>query len=414
MLNIAALLITLAALFGYLNVRYLRLPVTIGVMSIALLFSLSIVGLSELGFTGIEVYARKLLSQINFYDVLMNGLLSLLLFAGALHINLDELADRKWPVALLATGSTVASTFIIGITTWYILAIVGGVNISLMYALLFGALISPTDPVAVLGILKSVHAPRSLETLIAGESLFNDGVAVVVFTTLLHLATGSHPVSGASVAILFAKEAIGGVVFGLGIGFIAYRMLKNIDDYRVEVTITLALALGGYALALYLSVSGPIAMVVAGLLIGKHGRALAMSDNTRQYLDKFWEMIDEILNVLLFTLIGFEMIMLTFTNQYLLASLLLIPTVLLTRFICVGIPISVIRRTLRLQRDPHAVKILTWAGLRGGISVALALSLPAGMEREILVAVTYTIVVFSILIQGLTVGKIIKATIKEF
>ena len=409
MLDTAALLITLTALFSYINYRFLKLPTTIGVMAIALVMSLALVGLSQLGYIGIEQRLETVIGSIDFYDVLMNGMLSFLLFAGALHIDLSELAERKWPIGIMATAGVITSTFLIGGTAWLVFDFVG-IDMPFLYCLLFGALISPTDPIAVMGILKSANAPKSLEIKIAGESLFNDGVAVVVFTILVGIATGAEELSAQGVLLLFAEEALGGIVFGLVIGWIAFTLIKHIDQYDVEVLITLALVLGGYSLALHLHVSGPIAMVVAGLMIGNHGRIMAMSDVTWDNLDTFWELVDEILNAVLFVLIGFELVLLTFTGQYLLAAVLLIPLVLVIRFICVGIPIDFMRRRLYFNFAPHAVKILTWGGVRGGISVALALFLPPGPEREIILVITYVIVLFSILVQGLTIGKLVKAT----
>jgi CPA1 family monovalent cation:H+ antiporter len=272
--------------------------------------------------------------------------------------------------------------------------------------LIFGALISPTDPIAVLGILTRAGAPKTLETKITGESLFNDGVAVVVFLVLLGIATGESEATLTSVTALFVQEAIGGVIYGLAIGAVAYWMLKQIDNYTVEVLITLALTTGGYALAEVLHLSAPIAIVVCGLLIGNHGRLFAMSDKTREHLDNFWELVDEILNAVLFVLIGMEVLVLSFKNEYLLAGLLVIPMALFARFIAVGAPISIMRKFREFS--PMAVTILTWGGLRGGISVALALSLPPGEIRDALVTVTYVVVVFSIIVQGLTIGPLIK------
>ena len=410
MLNLVALLVTLTALFSYINHRFIKLPTTIGVMVLAMVLSLILMSLGELGYAPIEQRAEAIISGIDFNQVLMQGMLSLLLFAGALHVNLEELAQKKWPIGILATVGVVASTFLVGIASWLVLDVFG-ISISLLYCLLFGALISPTDPIAVLGILKSAKAPKSLEIKIAGESLFNDGIAVVVFAILLGLAVGGEEVTLGSVALLFTEEALGGIVFGLVIGYVAYLLLKSIDSYDVEILITLALVLGGYALAIHLHVSGPIAMVVAGLMIGNHGRSLAMSDTTREHLDTFWELIDEILNAMLFVLIGLEMIILTFERDHLLASLLVIPIVLLARLACVGVPVHVMRRRFGFVFSPHAIKIMTWGGLRGGISVALALSLPLGPERQIVLALTYIVVLFSILVQGLTVGRLIKATV---
>jgi CPA1 family monovalent cation:H+ antiporter len=258
-----------------------------------------------------------------------------------------------------------------------------------------------------MGILKRAGVPESLETKITGEALFNDGVAVVVFLVMLEIATGTQGITAASVAALFLKEVVGGLIFGLLIGAIAYWMLKSVENYQVEILITLALVTGGFALADVLHLSGPIAIVVAGLLIGNHGRMLAMSDEVRDHLDNFWELVDEILNAVLFVLIGLEVLILTFNRAYILAGIILIPLLLAVRFVCVGIPVVILKRFRTFS--PHVIKILTWGGLRGGISVALALSLPAGENREAILAVTYAIVVFSIIVQGLTIGRLVKS-----
>ena len=411
MLDIIGLLTTLTAVFSYVNHRYIKLPTTIGVMLIALIMSLVLIGLGEVGLLTIEGKVENLLQGIDFYEVLMHGMLSLLLFAGAMHIDLSELAARKWPIGILATVGTLSSTFLVGGASWWLFDLVG-LSVPFIYCLLFGALISPTDPIAVLGILKSANAPKDLEIKIAGESLFNDGVAVVVFTILLGIAAGGAKIGVSDVVLLFVEEAIGGAVFGLVIGYIAYRMLKSIDSYHVEVLITLGLVLGGYALAIQLHVSGPIAMVVAGLMIGNHGRSFAMSAHTRERLDTFWEIVDEVLNAVLFVLIGFEIILLKFTGATAAASAVMLVVVLLARFVCVGVPITLLRGRFSQEFSPHTVKILTWGGVRGGISVALALSLPSGPERDALLTVTYVIVLFSIVVQGLTIGKLIKYTLK--
>ena len=406
LLNLAATLITLSALFSYLNHRYLRLPTTIGVMLFALVLSLMLIAFGMFD-PRIEQFAEKFLAEIDFNKALMLGMLSFLLFAGALHININDLARHKWVILTLASGGVLLSTVIVGTLTWWLLAALG-LQLSFVYCLLFGALISPTDPVAVLGILKTAGVPKSLETKIAGESLFNDGVAVVVFIVLFRIATGGAEVSPGGVAGLFLLEALGGVLFGLAIGFAAYSMLKSVDNYQVEILITLALVTGGYALAHAMHVSGPIAIVVAGLLIGNHGRLLAMSKTTRQHLDTFWELLDEILNAVLFVLIGLEILLLVFTRHYFVAGLLAIPIVLLARLLSVGLPIALMRQVRSFS--PHVIKILTWGGLRGGISVALALSLPPGPERNLIVAITYIVVVFSIAVQGLTVGKLVASS----
>ena len=409
LLNLIAILLTLSALFSYVNHRYLRLPTTIGVMLIALVLSLILIGLGAIDIR-IEYYARNLLAGVDFNKALMHGMLSFLLFAGALHVNLNDLAEQKWVIGTLASAGMITSTVIVGGITWWLLQAIG-LELPFLFCLLFGALISPTDPIAVLGIVKTANVPKSLETKIAGESLFNDGVAVVLFVVLFELVVGDKQITAASVVLLFLLEALGGALFGFIVGFIAYRMLSSVDNYQVEVLITIALVMGGYTLANTLHLSGPIAIVVAGLLIGNHGRRLAMSEKTRQHLDTFWELVDEILNAVLFVLIGLEILVLAFTQQYLLAGLLMIPIVLFARFTSVGVPIGLMR--LRRTFTPNAIKILTWGGLRGGISVALALSLPPGPERDVIVAMTYTVVVFSIVVQGLTIGKLVRTRDRE-
>lgn len=405
-LNLAAILITISAIFSFINHKFIRLPTTIGLMLIALIFSLLLLLAGKLGLADFELQAEHLLMSVDFNQTLMQGMLSFLLFAGALHINLNDLAKQKWVISSLATVGILTSTFIIGGISYFLLNQMG-IELSFIYCLLFGALISPTDPIAVLGILKSANAPKTLETKIAGESLFNDGVAVVVFIVLLGIATGGHEVTAGHILLLFIEEAVGGVVFGFAIGWITYQLLKQVDNYQVEILLTLALVMGGYALASAIHVSGPIAVVVAGLLIGNHGRTFGMSEHTRDHLDTFWELIDEIFNAVLFVLIGLEVLILPFTSNVLIVSFLLIPLVLAARFISVGLPVTLMRK--RRQFTPGAIKILTWGGLRGGISVALALSLPPGEARDVILAITYVIVVFSILVQGLTIGKLVKA-----
>ncbi len=404
LVNIIAVLLSLAAVFSYLNHRFIRLPVTIGVMLIALAMS---VGLIALRLFGIDVAgpAEAILASIDFDDTLLQGFLSFLLFAGALHIDLSDLSKQRGVIATLATGGLLISTAIIAIVLYWAVPLIG-VELPLIYCLLFGALISPTDPIAVMGILKSANAPVSLETKIAGESLFNDGVGVVVFLVLLEITRGTQEVTAGFVAWLFVQEAVGGILFGLLIGYIAYLMLKSIDHYQVEVLITLALVSGGYTLAHALHLSGPIAIVVAGLMIGNHGRLLAMSDTTRDHLDKFWELVDEILNAILFVLIGLEVLVLTFDVSSLVAAMIAIPLTLVARAISVSVPLGLMKRYRAFT--PGAFRILTWGGLRGGISVALALSLPPGKYREFILVITYAVVIFSIAVQGLTIGKLVR------
>lgn len=402
--DILALLITLTAIFSYINHRYLRLPLTIGVMLIGLIMSLGLLALKPLGLD-LTPQANTILGEIDFNQTLMHGMLSYLLFAGALHVNLADLAEQKWLIATLATLGVLASTTIIGVLLWLLLDLIN-IDLPFLYCLVFGALISPTDPIAVLGILRTVHAPKSLETKITGESLFNDGIGVVVFILISGFAFGETDITPSAVIAFFLKEALGGVIFGFVIGGITYAMLKRVDNYQVEILLTLALVTGGYAMAEVLHVSAPIAIVVAGLLIGNHGRLLAMSEITVERLDTFWELIDEILNAVLFVLIGLEILVITFGAHLLIAGVLSIFIVLIARFISVGVPIFFIRKFRELT--PGVIKIMTWGGLRGGISVALALSLPASAEREIILAITYCVVVFSILVQGLTIGRLIK------
>ncbi len=404
-LNTIAILLTLSAVFSYLNYRFIKLPTAIGIMLISLALSLLLLISGKIGFFDISQQASALIQGIDFHTTLINGMLSFLLFAGALHINLNELSKQKWVILILATVGVVSSTFIIGGMSWIILNALE-LNISFIYCLLFGALISPTDPIAVIGILKTVGIPKSLEIKISGESLFNDGVAVVVFLVLLGIATGEGETTIFSIGSLFIQEAIGGAIYGLIIGGLCFYMLRSVNNYQVEILLTLALVTGGYAFATAIHISGPIAMVVAGLLIGNHGRVLAMSESTREHLDTFWELIDEILNAVLFLLIGLEVLVLVYYTEYFLAALAIIPIVLLSRFISVGAPIQLMKNVRDFS--PGVTRLMTWGGLRGGISVALALSLPQGQEREVILAVTYAVVIFSIVVQGLTLGSLVK------
>ena len=409
MLNIAALFLVITALLAYLNHRFVRMPTTIGVMSAALVLSLSLVGLNALGVAeSLLQYEQSLLRSIDFSQVLMQGMLSLLLFAGALHVDLSELKTYRLPVILLAVLGTLLSTVLVGYGMWFVLPLVG-LQIPLMYCMCFGALISPTDPIAVMGILKSAGAPKELELVIAGESLFNDGVGVVIFSLLLEMLTSGAAPTPAHGLQLLLHEAGGGLMFGFALGYVTFRLLKSVDNYQVEVLLTLATVTGGYALASQLHVSGPLAMVVAGLMIGNHGRALAMSDTTRHYLDMFWELVDEILNAVLFVLIGMEVLLVVFSASVLVAAGLAVAVTLLARLITVGLPVRLLRRAFKL---PHGSwKVLTWGGLRGGISVALALSLPLGADRDTVVSLTYGVVVFSILVQGLSIGYLTRRSV---
>jgi len=408
LLSITSILITVSALFAWLNYHTLRLPTTIGIMVISLIFSLILVVLGAFGFEQGVNMAEQLVAQIDFNAALLNGMLGFLLFAGAMHVNLDDLRKAKWVIGLLASIGLFVSTALVGIGTYLVLKVI---ELSFAYCLLFGALISPTDPVAVMGILKTAGVSNELKTKITGESLFNDGVAIVVFLALFGIAVNGDQVDFGRIGILFVQEAIGGAVFGFVCGWVVLKMLKHVDNYQVEVLLTLALVAGGSTAAAGLHLSAPIAVVVAGLMIGNHGRADAMSDVTVQHLDTFWELIDEILNAVLFLLIGLEVMVLSSDSTIWLVGIVLAVLVLLSRLIAVSIPVN----ALRLHRDfhPHVIKILTWGGLRGGISVALALAIPAGPERDIVVTITYVIVVLSILLQGLTIHKLVAATRQE-
>ena len=403
-LNTAALLITLAALFSYLNYRFVRLPNTIGIMIISLVMSLAMLLLGKLGWSDLIFYTNKILRSIDFHETLMKGMLSFLLFAGALHVNLNDLRQQTGVITTLATVGVVISTFMVGGLTWLVLHALN-IHLSFIYCLLFGALISPTDPIAVMGILKRARVPKSLETKISGESLFNDGMGVVVFLVLFGLATDGGTLTTAGISVLLLQEIVGGIVFGLALGAGVYYLLKDVDNYQLEILLTLALVMGGYALAHELHLSGPLAIVAAGLFIGNHGRVLAMSEKTRAHLDTFWELIDEILNAVLFVLIGLEVLLLAIRTEYFLAALAIIPLVLLARYVSVALPIVIMGRFRRFS--PGVVQVMTWGGLRGGISVALALSLPFSSERDIILAITYAVVIFSIIIQGLTISRMV-------
>jgi len=404
-LSVSATLLVLTAAFSYVNHRYLRWPTTIGVMAIALLLSLVIVALDALGISAPRGQERALLSSINFTALLMEGMLSILLFAGALQVDMRQFRRMGRQIALLALVGTAASTLIIGYGAWFVLHAIG-LGIPLVYCLLFGALISPTDPIAVLGVLESAHAPAEVEATIAGESLLNDGVGVVLFTLLLDMLHSGAPPTLADGVALFMREAVGGAMFGVAVGALVNALLATIDDYRVEVLITLATVVGGYALADAIHVSGPLAMVAIGLLIGSHGRAASMSEHTRERLDLFWQLLDEILNGMLFVLIGLEFAVIAAPVGGWLAAVLVVALALLARFLVVGLPVLACPAWFELPAG--SAWLLTWSGVRGGISVALSLSLPPGPERDVVLMLTYSVVVFSILVQGLTIAPLVR------
>ena len=406
LLEISAVFLSITALLAYVNHRFVGLPTTIGVMVISILLSIVAIFLGFLGFDQLIDYEVSLLNQLDFTEVLLDGMLSMLLFAGALHVNIADLKRYKLPIGVLAGIGTIVSAALIAIALYFMLPLFG-FDLPFIWCLLFGALISPTDPIAVMGILASAGAPKSIETVIAGESLFNDGLGVVIFVLLLGILSSGDIPTANYIAHTFAVEAGGGIIFGLILGAILYYLLKSIDSYQEEVLLTLAGVLGGYALASHWHLSGPLAMVMMGLMVGNHGRELAMSDKTRHYIDLFWELIDEILNAILFVLIGLEVVVIAYSGNLFIAGGLTIVIALLARFIVVGMTTKTLSRQLNLPKG--AWKVLTWGGLRGGISVALVLQLPTGSERDILLALTYAVVVFSILVQGLSVGKVARS-----
>nr|WP_317632558.1 sodium:proton antiporter [uncultured Flavobacterium sp.] len=408
-----SVLIVLASLFAYLNIRFLKLPGTIGIMIIAMLVSLAIrlVGVEFFPETTRDLY--NLIKDFDFYEILMGAMLNFLLFAGALHVNFSDLKDHKWPILTYASVSVVLSAFLISGLLYYV-APLFGISIPYIYCLLFGTLISPTDPIVVLGILKQAKVPKAIETKITGESLFNDGVAVVMFAVVLKIATDlNFEASFTSVSTLFLLEAGGGILLGAILGYTASNAMKKCDDYKVSVLITLSIVMGGFLIAKQLHFSSPLAMVIAGLIIGNYGKKVAMSEETRDYLGKFWELIDEIMNAILFLFIGFELLMLPDLEKQLLLGVAAIFICLLARTLAIFIPASTILRRNTFTRG--SLITMVWGGIRGGVSIALVMSIPnsAGEIKDLLLEITYIVVLFSIIVQGLTVGKVANKVLAE-
>jgi CPA1 family monovalent cation:H+ antiporter len=398
-----SVLIVLASFFAYLNLRYLKLPSTIGIMIIAMITSILLVITGSL-FPKTFTHFSTLLQDVDFTEVLMGAMLNFLLFAGAIHINLKDLREQRGPVIIFSTVSVVISTFAVGFMLFYIGPLLG-VEIPFIFCLLFGALISPTDPIAVMGVLKEAKVKKSLETKVAGESLFNDGVAVVVFAVILQLTEGSNiDISFTTISWLLIKEALGGFLLGTLLGIGSSNAIRKIDDYKVSVLITLSVVMGGYLIAHAMHISGPLTMVAAGIVIGNYGKMTAMSETTKDYLNKFWELIDEILNAILFLFIGFELLIIKNVTFYWQIGMVSILIVLFARFISIYIPVLVI--PFKNKFSNGTIKVLVWGGLRGGVSIALVLSMNEGPYKATLVAITYFVVVFSIIVQGLTVGKV--------
>ncbi|HJN21500.1 MAG: sodium:proton antiporter [Alphaproteobacteria bacterium] len=409
--DIAALLVVLAAALGFCNYHFLKLPHTIGLTVMGAVVSLGVLAFDAVfPAMGLGGSVHSFIANIDFHAALMDSMLSFLLFAGALHVDLQQLLSRRWAVLAMATIGVLVSTAVVGFG-FYALTMALGVSLPLIWCLVFGALISPTDPVAVLGILKTANVPPSLEGKVAGESLFNDGVGVVVFSILLAIATGSEAFSVTHAVELFVIEALGGALFGLIIGWIAFQAMRTIDEHNLELLITLALVMGGYAAAHQLHVSGPLAMAIAGLLIGNHGTAYAMSDDTAERLHTFWSLLDEVLNSILFLLIGIEVLVVSPRPEVIALGLIAIFLVLVARATAVGVPFIILGRIRPFTRGAYPV--LVWGGLRGGISIALALSLPEGAVKDVVVAVTYVVVVFSVVVQGTTVGATARRFVRE-
>ncbi|MBY0066447.1 cation:proton antiporter [Empedobacter falsenii] len=406
-----SVLIVLAALFSYANLRFLKLPGTIGIMIIAMLVSVAIRLLGDSYFPDATKDMFQLFNSLDFNEILMGAMLNFLLFAGAMHVNILDLKNLRWTIATYATISVVLSAFIISVILYYI-APYFGIQIPYIYCLLFGTLISPTDPIVVLGILKQAKVPKIIETKITGESLFNDGVAVVMFAVVLQIATNpSFDADFSSVSKLFLMEAGGGILLGLLLGFTASNSMKKIDDYKVSALITLSIVMGGFLIAKELHISSPLAMVIAGLIIGNYGKKFAMSKTTQDYLNKFWELIDEVMNAILFLFIGFELLLIEDLMDQILLGIATIFIVLLSRTLSIVIPARTILRKNTFSKG--SLIVLVWGGIRGGVSIALVLSMPNSEWKDLLLEITYIVVLFSIVIQGLTVGKVAHRVLKD-
>ena len=403
-LQILSLVFATTALFSFINCRYLKLPTTIGLMLNSIIMALSLILIGELSFFSDSLlWAKETIQMLKFDELVIKGMLGILLFASALHINFEDINKNKFLISLLATVGVLFSAFGTAIILYFFLGFIG-LKIPFLYCLLFGSIISPTDPIAVMAILKTLGVSRSIQAKIAGESLFNDGVAIVMFSVIFGFLYRGTSIEWNSVLWLFVRESAGGALLGLTLGYVAYLFLRQIDDYITEILITLALVFVGGSLSHYLHVSEPIAAVCAGLLIGNTGKQLGMSEKSSEHIDIFWHLVDEIMNSILFVLLGLEILVISFEFHYLVAGLIAIPVVLLTRFVGVAGIINL----LKLKRDfpENVIRILTWGGLRGGISIALALSLPEGPYREVILSMTFIVVIFSVVVQGLTVKKL--------
>ena len=399
-----SVLIVLASLFAYINYRVLKLPSTIGIMVIAIIVSVILVASGDNFLPKTTNGLIKLVNSLDFTEVLMGAMLNFLLFAGGIHVNIKDLKEQFGPVVIFSTVGVIISTFAVAFGTFYLLPLVG-IQMPFIYCLVFGALISPTDPVAVLSILKQANVSKSLETKVAGESLFNDGMAVVVFTVVLQLAIGKDiDLNVENIGLLLLREAGGGLLLGVLLGYSASRALRVVDDYIISVLITLSVVMGGYLIAREMHISAPLAMVAAGLFMGNFSESFKMKSETQDYLIKFWELIDEIMNAVLFLFIGFELLLIKDLNEYLVAGGICIMIVLLARWVAIFVPTKFM--AFKYRFSPQTVKVLVWGGIRGGVSIALALSIPVNEYSQIIISITYCVVVFSIVVQGLTIAKV--------
>lgn len=405
-----SILITTAIILAYLNHRLIKMQTTSAIMVGALVLSLILLGLNKLGLSHLEAHVETFVAHLHFHNLLINGMLSFLLFAGALTIDWETFKNQRLEIFTLASVSTIASAFLVGITS-YLLFNAFHINLPFKYCMLFGALISPTDPIAVLSMVTEIHAPKKLEVIIAGESLFNDGVGIVIFITLYQFAFSNQPPTIHGTIILFIQQVIGGITYGAILGWLGTLLIRSVDDHKLRILITIGIVTGGYTLAQFLQISGPLAMVVAGMLVGNTCRKALPTDDSYKIIEGFWEIIDEILNAFLFLLIGFEILVMSHYFHQVLLCLLAIPLVLIIRAITVALPMNFFKRTR--SYPPQTINILIWGGLRGGLAVALALSLPLNHYRDLILTMTYTIVVFAIVIQSTTIKGLVKRSMEN-
>jgi len=402
---LASIILTLAVIIGYINHRYIKMQSTIAIMTGSLILSFIFILMQHFGIADIASRTESLLIRTDFHSLLLDGMLSFLLFAGSLSIDFSLLKNRKWEIGILASLSTIASTLLVGTLSYYLLKLCG-IPLPFLYCLLFGALISPTDPIAVLAIFKKIGAPKSLEVCVAGESLFNDGVGIVIFLTVYQLAFNHVAITWQNVSLLFLEQAIGGIAYGILLGLIAHHFMGKVNERKMAILITLAVVTGGYTLALAMHISGPLAMVVAGIFVGNKARKNKKENEAQDALEMFWEVIDELLNAVLFLLIGFELLTIHIADYRLFAVVIAIPLVLFVRLITVAIPMKFIQ--LKRGAEPYTISILTWGGLRGGLAVALALALPPSQYRDLILTMTYGVVLFAVIVQGMTIKPLAK------